>query len=97
MSKRHRPTYKTPNWASYNAALKRRGLLTIWFDPDMAWEATSRGKQGHQQAYSDVAIQTKSSKPEIEGSKRWNQSIRYKDGLCIAAAQTKPWAFGLGG
>jgi len=33
------PRYKTTNWASYNAALKRRGLLTIWFDPEMAQEA----------------------------------------------------------
>ena len=32
-------TYKTRNWPSYNEALKRRGSLTIWFDPSMTWEA----------------------------------------------------------
>lgn len=33
-----RPTplaYKTRNWPAYNEALKRRGSLTIWFDPEM--------------------------------------------------------------
>jgi len=29
----HVPTYKTRNWPAYNEALKRRGSLTIWFDP----------------------------------------------------------------
>ena len=52
------PIYKTANWAEYSAALKRRGSLTIWFDPDMAWEAAPSGKRGRQQVYSDVAIQT---------------------------------------
>jgi len=58
MSKPIPPTYKTTNWASYNEALKRRGSLTIWFDPDMTWEAAPSGKRGRQRAYSDVAIQT---------------------------------------
>ena len=39
MSKPTRPAYKTRNWPAYNEALKRRGSLTIWFDPDMIWEA----------------------------------------------------------
>ena len=34
------PAYKTRNWPAYNEALKRRGSLTIWFDPAMIWEAT---------------------------------------------------------
>ncbi|MGR3607253.1 MAG: IS5/IS1182 family transposase, partial [Sulfitobacter sp.] len=25
--------YKTKNWSTYNEALKRRGALSIWFDP----------------------------------------------------------------
>jgi hypothetical protein len=33
------PTYKTRNWPACNEALKRRGSLTIWFDPDMSWDA----------------------------------------------------------
>ncbi|MFA3918386.1 transposase, partial [Ruegeria hyattellae] len=48
---------KTTNWSSYNAALKRRGSLSIWFDASMAWDATPSGRRGRQQAYSDAAIQ----------------------------------------
>ena len=33
MSKPTPPAYKTRNWPAYNEALKRRGSLTIWFDP----------------------------------------------------------------
>ena len=56
-----RPTptaYKTRNWPEYNKALKRRGSLTIWFDPAMTWEAAPTGKRGRQPDYSDAAIQT---------------------------------------
>lgn len=31
------PSYKTKNWPTYNEALKRRGSLTVWFDPAMTW------------------------------------------------------------
>ena len=50
-------TYKTRNWAEYNLSLKRRGSLSIWFDPEMGWEATSSGRRGRQQTYSAAAIQ----------------------------------------
>ncbi len=56
-----RPTplaYKTRNWPAYNEALKRRGSLTIWFDPEMTWAAAPTGKRGRQPDYSDAAIQT---------------------------------------
>ena len=33
------PTYKTTHCTDYNAALKRRGSLTSWFDPGMDWYA----------------------------------------------------------
>jgi len=51
-------TYKTRNWPSCNDALKRRGSLTIWFDPAMTWGAAPTGKRGRQPDYSDAAIQT---------------------------------------
>jgi hypothetical protein len=54
----HTPAYKTRNWPAYNKALKRRGSLTIWFDPEMSWEAAPTGRRGRQQTYSDTAIQT---------------------------------------
>ena len=58
MSRSYTPTYKTLNWPAYNKALKRRGSLTIWFDPAMIWEAAPTGKRGRQPDYSDAAIQT---------------------------------------
>jgi hypothetical protein len=51
------PTCKTRNWPSHNEALKRRGSLTIWFDPAMTWDAAPTGKRGRQADYSDAAIQ----------------------------------------
>ena len=41
-----------------NEALKRRGLLTIRFDPAMTCEAAPSGKRGRQPDYGDAAIQT---------------------------------------
>src|SRR5690554_4129701 len=58
MSRHTPPTYKTRNWPAYNEALKRRGSLTIWFDPEMTWDAAPTGKRGRQQTYSDTTIQT---------------------------------------
>lgn len=58
MSRPTPPTYKTRHWPAYNEALKRRGSLTIWFDPEMIWDAAPSGRRGRQQSYSDAAIQT---------------------------------------
>lgn len=58
MSRPTPPTYKTKNWPAYNEGVKRRGSLTIWLDPEMTWDAVPTGRRGHQQTYSDAAIQT---------------------------------------
>jgi hypothetical protein len=58
MSRPAPATYKTRNWPVYNQALKRRGSLTIWFDPAMTWAAAPTGKRGRQPDYSDSAVQT---------------------------------------
>ena len=50
--------YKTTNWSAYNEALRQRGSLTIWFDPDMVWQPPPTGKRGRQPSFSDAAIQT---------------------------------------
>jgi len=50
--------YKTRNWPSYNTALKQRGSLSIWFDPDMVWTPPPSGKRGRRLQFSDAAIQT---------------------------------------
>ncbi len=41
MSKPSAPTYRTSNWRSYNAALRQRGSLVIWFDPETEWLVAS--------------------------------------------------------
>ena len=58
MSRPIPPGYKTRNWPAYNEALKQRGSVTIWFDPDMVWAPPPTGKRGRQPQYSDAAIQT---------------------------------------
>ncbi|SDG18690.1 Transposase DDE domain-containing protein [Alloyangia pacifica] len=50
--------YKTTNWSAYNEALRQRGSLTIWFDPDMEWTPPPTGRRGRQQSFSDATIQT---------------------------------------
>lgn len=50
--------YRTTNWSSYNDALRQRGSLTVWFDPEMSWDAVPTGRRGRQQTDSDTAIQT---------------------------------------
>ena len=57
MPKPSAPRYRTTNWSSYNAALKQRGSLSIWFDRDLDWCAARTGKRGHPETFSDQAIQ----------------------------------------
>lgn len=57
----------TRSWPVYNEALKRWGSLTIWFDPEMSWEAAPTGRRGRQQTYSDAAIQTCLSMQVLRG------------------------------
>jgi hypothetical protein len=58
MSRPSTPPCRTLNWPAYDKALKRRGSLTVWFDPDMAWAAEPAGKRGRQPVCSDAAVQT---------------------------------------
>jgi hypothetical protein len=48
------------NWAEYDAALRARGSLTVWFTPEAvaAWAAAPRTSRGGQPSYSDLAITT---------------------------------------
>lgn len=50
------PKYRTTNWPEYNAALKKRGSLEVWFDPAMAWFAVPDGRPGRPLRFSDSAI-----------------------------------------
>lgn len=58
MSKPAPPSYRTTNWRAYNAALKERGSLLIWFDRETEWLAAPKGRRGRPARFSDAAIQT---------------------------------------
>ena len=48
------------NWSAYEAGLRQRGSLTIWFTEEAvtAWRAAPRTTPGGQPRYSDLAIET---------------------------------------
>jgi len=51
------PQYRTTNWPEYNAALKQRGSLDVWFDPEMDWFSLPSGRPGRPLRFSDRAIE----------------------------------------
>jgi len=51
--------HRTTNWSTYNASLKQRGSLSVWFDLDMVWHAEMSGKRGRPETFSKAAIQTR--------------------------------------
>ncbi len=55
-----RPKRRVLNWAEYDAALRRRGSLTVWFTNEAieTWKAAPRTTPGGQAHYSDLAITT---------------------------------------
>ena len=57
MSKPSPVRYRTTNWSSYTASLKRRGSLLIWLDKEMTWLAPPEGSPGRPAVFSDAAIQ----------------------------------------
>jgi hypothetical protein len=61
--RRHRipkTRYKVMNWRDYEAGLRKRGSLTIWFTEEAiaAWRAAPRTTPGGQARYSDLAVET---------------------------------------
>src|ERR687884_60000 len=62
-ARRHRIPKQRPrvtNWAEYDAALRQRGSLTVWFTDEAiaAWRAAPRTTRGGQPWYSALAILT---------------------------------------
>jgi len=57
MSKPSPARYRTTNWSSYTASLKKRGSLLIWLDKEMSWLAPHDGSPGRPAVFSDAAIQ----------------------------------------
>ena len=61
-ARRHRipqARYRVQNWPAYEAGLRRRGDLTLWFDEASVagWRAPPRTTPGGQARYSDAAIE----------------------------------------
>jgi IS5 family transposase len=52
--------HKVTNWPAYDAALRQRGSLTVWFSEEAiaAWRAEPRTTRGGQASYSALAITT---------------------------------------
>src|SRR4051795_11082082 len=62
-ARRHRipkQRYRVTNWAEYDASLRQRGSLTVWFSEEAiaAWRAEPRTTRGGQPHYSALAIRT---------------------------------------
>ena len=55
-----RQRYRVTNWPEYDAALRQRGSLTVWFSEAAiaAWGAERRSTPGGQPRYSALAIAT---------------------------------------
>jgi Transposase DDE domain len=55
-----RQRHRVTNWAEYDAALRQRGNLTLWFTEAAiaAWKAAPRTTPGGQRHYSALAIMT---------------------------------------
>lgn len=55
-----RQKFRVTNWREYEAALRNRGSLTIWFTAEATadWRAQPRVTPGGQRHYSDLAIET---------------------------------------
>ncbi len=62
-ARRHRipkQRHRVTNWAEYDASLRQRGSLTVWFTEEAitAWRAEPRTTRGGQPRYSALAIRT---------------------------------------
>jgi hypothetical protein len=76
-----RPRHKVTNWSAYEAGLRQRGSLTIWFTEEAiaAWQAAPRTTPGGQARYSDLAIETSLILRTV-----FHQPLRQTEGLVIS-------------
>lgn len=54
-----RARYRVKNWRDYDAALRRRGDLTVWVTAEAieAWTPANTGRRGRPQQYSEVVVE----------------------------------------
>src|SRR4051795_1173091 len=82
--RRHRipkTRYKVMNWRDYEAGLRKRGSLTIWFTEEAiaAWRAAPRTTPGGQARYSDLAVETSLILRTV-----FPQPLRQTEGLVVS-------------
>src|ERR1700733_15198814 len=75
--------YQVTNWPEYDAALVRRGSLTVWFTQEAiaAWHAPAMGERGGQPIYSAIAIETGLALRMV-----FHQPLRQTEGLLRSIA-----------
>ena len=56
---KYKTKYRVRNWLAYEASLRKRGDVTLWFDEEavQAWSAPRGGVPGGQRKYSNLAIE----------------------------------------
>jgi DDE family transposase len=85
-SRRHKvpkAKYRVTNWPEYDAALVKRGSLTVWMTEEAiaAWQAPATGKRGGQPIYSAIAIETSLALRLV-----FHQPLRQTEGLLRSIA-----------
>jgi Transposase DDE domain len=75
------------NWAEYDAALRQRGSLTLWFTNEAiaAWHAEPRTTPGGQPHYSALAITTALTLKAV-----FRLALRQTEGLIGSIIITRP-------
>jgi DDE family transposase len=76
--------YRVTNWPEYDAALIRRGAITVWFTAEAvaAWHAPATGARGGQPKYSAIAIETGLALRLV-----FHQPLRQTEGLFRSIAE----------
>ena len=76
--------YRVTNWPQYDAALVRRGDLTVWFTDEAvaAWHAPATGERGGQPIYSSLAIETALALRLV-----FHQPLRQTEGMLRSIAE----------
>ena len=74
---KYKPKYRVKNWAAYEAALRKRGDVTLWFDEAAidAWNAPTSGRPGGQRRYSDLAIVTSDTAHRVQAAAETNGGL----------------------
>jgi hypothetical protein len=81
--KKPQARYRLRNWREYNRALGQRGSLTLGFSAEVLteWQNSEQtGQRGHPRTYSDTAIVTRATLPELDHlgvrqTEGWEESL----------------------